>query len=186
LRRRTKRRLLWLGALVLICFALPSYGYRRALLRAYTNIHLSDVTDARQHKPVFDADLIFRDAAGQLLALGKSDQRYGVVRFNHPQFGSCESEEAAATRSAAGRGLWDECIGAMFRWQAGWAPKVGAMDIRFAGCGVDKIPLTLRMHRDDWWLWWVPLPHIGGDPITQFSATVNVYPETCQVSVAGH
>jgi hypothetical protein len=73
----------------------------------------------------------------------------------------------------------------MFRWQAEWAPKVGAMDIRFADCDVKKIPLTLRMSRDDWWLWWVPLPHIGGDPMTQFSSTVSVYPETCQVRVAG-
>ena len=155
------------------------------LSRAHTHIDLSDLSDARQRKPVFNADLIFRDAAGQLLAEGKSDNRYGIVRFNHPQFGSCESEEAAAMTSTAGRRLWDLCIAAMFRWQAEWAPKVGAMDIRFADCDVKKIPLTLRMSRDDWWLWWVPLPHIGGDPMTQFSSTVSVYPETCQVRVAG-
>jgi len=128
-----------------------AYGYWRALARAYVSVSLSDETNTRKRQPVFNADIVVRDSNDRILAKGRSDARYGVVRFSHPQYGSCE-EEGAANTTAAGRQRWRICIGEIFRWQAGWAEKVRLMEIRIEECAPVKIPLTLRMRRDDWWL----------------------------------
>jgi hypothetical protein len=172
LRGRAKRWLVWVVTLTLVGAAVLSYGYWRALTRAYVSISLSGETSAKKRQPIFNAELVLRDQGGNVLAKGRSDSRYGVVRFSHPQYGTCEDDEKAATTAAAGRQRWKECIGKVFRWEAEWAPRVRTMEIGVAGCGTMKNPLALRMNREDWWLWWVPLPHVGGDPLTTFSALV--------------
>ena len=182
---RMLRWLIGVGVLAFICAAILIYGYWRAISRGYIYLNLVDISNSDKPQPVFNAELILHNAVQEVLAKGKSDARLGIVRFIHPQFGSCEEEEKAATTSAEGRPLWDKCISAMFRWQSEWAPRVASLDIRFAGCDVKNIPLTLRESRDDWWLWWVPLPHIGGDPFTYFSTTVTVDAGTCEARALG-
>ena len=80
---------------------------------------------------------------------------------------------------------WDDCISKKFRWQAAWAPRVSQVDIGFEGCQLFGIPLKLTGRRDDWWLWWVPLPHMGGDPLTEFSARISVLASPCQARSSG-
>lgn len=58
------------------------------------------------------------------------------------------------------------------------------MDLGFESCRLFDIPLKLRGRRDDWWFWWVPLPHIGGDPLTEFSAKISVLANRCQARSA--
>jgi hypothetical protein len=36
------------------------------------------------------------------------------------------------------------------------------------------VPVSVREYADDWWLWWVPLPHLGGPPYTNLELTVNL------------
>ena len=169
------------AALVLIAAAVPAYGYWRAVSRGYVSMSLINVSSNANGERVLDAALFVRDAGRDVLAKGGSDDRFGIVRFVHPEFGSCEEEERSAPFSVDARKRWDKCIAAQFRWQAEWAPRARYLDLRFAHCDVANVPITLRLRRDDWWLWWVPLPHIGGDPYTEFSARVTVDTNTCEV-----
>jgi len=172
-----------LAVLMLIAALVLGYGYWRAWSRANVSMLVVDPSQGRNSASV--VELGVRDAAGALLAEGRSDARFGSVSFIHPQHGSCEDEEKSAMASAEGRARWDACIGEKFRWQAGWAPRVALLEVRFAQCRVADVPLTLRQRRDDWWLWWVPLPHVGGDPLTNFSAKVLVNSATCEARTAG-
>lgn len=184
-RSRGVRWLIRLGVLALIVAAVLSYGYWRAWSRANIAMLVFDVVRGPTSALPVVAELTLRDSAGRLLAEGRSNARYGSVSFIHPQHGSCDAEEQSATASAEGRARWDKCIGEKFRWQATWTQQVAALDIRFAQCQVAGIPLTLRQGHADWWLWWVPLPHVGGDPLTDFSAKVLVNSVTCEARVAG-
>ena len=174
---------LYIGSVALACAAVLAFGYWRATSRVHIHVSLISGETGTKGAPVFNAELVLRDSAGSELARGKSDDRFGIVRFAHPQFGSCESEENAA--SAKGRAKWDDCISRKFRWQAAWAARVGQVDLAFGSCRLSGIPLTLRGRRDDWWLWWVPLPHIGGDPLTEFSAKISVHTSPCQARSTG-
>ena len=175
---RKMRRVLVIGSIVLICTAVLAFGYWRATSRVHIHVSLVNAQASTTGAPVFNAELVLRDSAGNELARGRSDDRFGIVRFAHPQFGSCESEENAA--SAEGRAKWNECISRKFRWQAAWAARVSQVDLGFESCRLFGIPLKLRGRRDDWWLWWMPLPHIGGDPLTEFSAKISVLASPCQ------
>lgn len=175
-----RRLLVWIVASTLIGIAVLSYGYWRALTRAHVSISLFGETGAKKRQPVFNAELVLRDETGIVLARGTSGSRYGVVRFKHPRYGTCE-EEGVATTTKVGRQRWSECIGEVFQWEADWAPKVRTMEIFVEGCSTMKIPVYLRMNRGEWWLWWVPLPHVGGDPLTSFTASVAVNLDTCQI-----
>jgi hypothetical protein len=41
-------------------------------------------------------------------------------------------------------------------------------------CTVSHLPITVSEHPDTWWLWWVPLPHIGGRPFSTFSVDIEI------------
>ena len=175
---RKMRRVLVIGSIVLICTAVLAFGYWRATSRVHIHVSLVNAQASTTGAPVFNAELVLRDSAGNELARGRSDDRFGIVRFAHPQFGSCESEENAA--SAEGRVKWNDCIWKKFRWQAAWAAQVSQVDLGFESCRLFGIPIKIQGRRDDWWLWWVPLPHIGGDPLTEFSAKISVLASLCQ------
>src|ERR1044072_9060463 len=154
---RKRRWALYIGSGALICTAGLAFGDWRAASRVHIHISLVSAESSTTGAAVFNAELVLRDSAGNELARGKSDDRFGIVRFAHPQLGSCESEENAA--STEGRAKWNDCISKKFRWQAAWATRVSQLDLGFESCRLFGIPLKLRGRRDDWWLWWVPLPH---------------------------
>ena len=180
---RRMRWALYIGSVVFIGAAVLAFGFWRATSRVHIHLGLVNAQVGTTGAPVFNAEVVLRDLAGNELARGRSDDRFGIVRFAHPQFGTCESEENAA--SAEGRAKWNECISRKFRWQATWAARVSQLDLGFESCRLVGIPLTLRGRRDDWWLWWVPLPHIGGDPLTEFSARISVRTNPCQARSSG-
>jgi hypothetical protein len=181
-----RRRSWWayLAAGSAICIAALAYGYVRATSRAYVNVIVARAEAAPGVSGV-RAELILRDAAGNVLAQGETDDRFGFARFVHPTLGSCEEEEKAAAVSVEGRSRWQVCNTRKFEWQAQWSGRVSMMDVRFNACHLTSVPLQLSRRRDEWWLWWVPLPHIGGDPLTEFSAKLRVSENPCRVQAVG-
>jgi hypothetical protein len=184
LRGRGMRWLIRLGVFALICVAFLGYGYLRAISRAHISLSVFEVSSGKE-QPAPQAELTMRNAAHEVLAEGKSDARFGFVRFNHPQYGSCEEEEKLAFFSTDSRARWDKCVAERFYWQARWAPHVRRLDVRFASCEIKDLALTMRPKRYEWWLWWVPLPHVGGDPLTDYNAKVTINSNTCQTRVLG-
>ena len=47
-------------------------------------------------------------------------------------------------------------------------------DVKFAQCELKGVPAISQKSNGDWWLWWVPLPHIGGKPLTYYSMFIHV------------
>ena len=47
-----------------------------------------------------------------------------------------------------------------------------------------RLPVTSHKSNGDWWLWWVPLPHIGGKPLTYYSLSIYVDGTNCAAVVS--
>jgi hypothetical protein len=65
-----------------------------------------------------------------------------------------------------------------------WAGRVRFADVKFARCDFKAVPVTLHESREEWWVWWVPLPHIGGKPLTYFSLSISVDGSKCAAAGA--
>ena len=52
--------------------------------------------------------------------------------------------------------------------------KVRAAALESGACRIERLPVTVTEYPDTWWLWWVPLPHIGGNPYTSFAIAIEV------------
>jgi hypothetical protein len=50
-------------------------------------------------------------------------------------------------------------------------------------CQLREVPVTVRMSNDEWWLWWVPLPHVGGLPRQYFELAVAIDSRACTAVV---
>jgi hypothetical protein len=66
----------------------------------------------------------------------------------------------------------------------GWAGRVRFAEVKFPGCDLKAVSVTLRESREDWRFWWVPLPHIGGKPFTYFSVSISVDGANCAAAGA--
>src|SRR5262249_50968384 len=38
---------------------------------------------------------------------------------------------------------------------------------------IRRLPINVSKATDEWWLWWVPLRHVGGKPYTVFSVHID-------------
>jgi hypothetical protein len=199
---RSKHTSGWLklvALLVSVAGAVLLYGYWNASTRGVVYLDLNDVSakqvfgSAKQGAVstnqnsgrILHAKLRLKDAAHQILCQGSTDGTYGVARFSHPEVGTCEEEEAVAAFSVEGRARWNACFQAQSKWQPTWARRVRYLDLNIGDCHLTDIPVALKESRDGWWLWWVPLPHIGGRPYGSFWGSVHLDAEKCMVAERG-
>lgn len=170
---------------MLIVFALAAtvlgYGYWHVVTHGTLYIFLYDVAAVDQSGRLFPAEIRFVDASGVVLAKGRTDDRYGVVSIAHPEVGYCQNQEQLAPVSHNDRTAWPECFARQSRWLMTWVRKVHALDLTFGNCRLTPIPARIMESNDDWWLWWVPHPHIGGKPYTNFFFRLSIDSETCTV-----
>ena len=120
------------------------------------------------------------DSGGNVLAEGKSDSRHGVVYLSHPEVGFCVEEESRAFISKENRKKWYDCYEKQSKWLMGWVKSVKYMELAFDKCHLKKIPVSVSESKGDWWLWWVPHPHIGGKPSTYFNIGISVDGANCR------
>jgi len=165
--------------IAIIIALILGYGYYHAVTHGWLYIDIRDASVKPYSGNIRDAEIRLLDADGKFLADGKSDHQFGVVRLSHPDAGDCSAEEGSAASSQAAQNKWKTCFETLSTWLVRWAGRVRFVDVKFAGCDLKRSPVTVRKSRDDWWLWWVPLPHIGGKPFTYFSLSVNVDRSNC-------
>ncbi|HSW05387.1 hypothetical protein, partial [Aquabacterium sp.] len=60
-----------------------------------------------------------------------------------------------------------------------WAPRVRRADVRVGACEIKALPVRVHSSNTEWWLWWVPLPHVGGKPRQYFEFVVAVDSRAC-------
>ena len=139
--------------------AVLGYGAWHAHTHATVGFYLSD---QQGHGGVRDAELLLRDAHGDALAQVQLHPPHGLARYVGTGAIDCSAEESR------GGPDWQRCFEAQSRWFAHWAARVASADLRVGDCRVTALPLSNTVY-GDWWLWWVPLPHVGGKPYRHVS-----------------
>lgn len=155
-----------LFVLGIIAALILGYGYYHAATHGWLYITLTDNSVKPYGGNVRDAEL-------------RLDHKFGVVRLIHPEAGDCSEAEQSASVSPEARDQWQKCFQTLSTWLVDWAGQIRSADIKFANCDLKAIPVTAHETRQDWWLWWVPLPHIGGKPLTYFSMSINIDGANC-------
>jgi len=169
--------------LIALIVAVLGWGYWHVTSHAHVTLYVSDVAlknDRQLYGDLPVADLEFKDAAGALLARARIDRPMGFVAVQHPVVGDCRREEVQASGGGDGLTAWRRCFETRARWFPTWIRRVRSAGVRVPNCAIEQAPVSLYVDRDDWWLWWVPLPHVGGAPYTYFTLSVWVDSRECR------
>ncbi|HET6756905.1 MAG TPA: hypothetical protein VFH21_04760 [Burkholderiales bacterium] len=164
-------------ALALIAAAVLAYGYWHAETHGTLYVSLIDLSERNRYQPVLHAELSFMDASGQVLAKAKSEAPYGTVYLSEPAQYSCREFEQQASFSQEARDGWNQCFQKQSRWLANRAPEIKSVIVKTGSCLLN-LPVTISKY-GDWWLWWVPLPHVGGTPYTNYSISIAIDVANC-------
>jgi hypothetical protein len=60
-----------------------------------------------------------------------------------------------------------------------WVKEVKYVDLKSGVCQLTKIPVSVSEYTDNWWIWWVPLRHVGGKPYTGFIISIAINRDRC-------
>ena len=153
-----------------------SLGYGYWHQRTFSTFHLSlrDVSERPRGGPVRNAQLVFLDADSHPLARGKTDGKFGVVMARHPSAGYCGTDLAPDE--------YQRCFWTQSEWLTTWLTKLRYVSIVAGSCRIERVPVDLRVTRDNLFTWWVPLPHVGGVPFSRYSAYLEIESRTCTVT----
>lgn len=168
--------------IIILTAVILGYGYWHAATHGSLNIALYDDSDIQSFALLKDMKITLRDNAGNVLATGQSDSRYGTVYLSHPVTGSCYEQERNATQSNTGMNDWQTCFRKHSTWIMEWIDQVRLIDVAIPGCQLFDLPVVVERHNADWWMWWVPLPHVGGKPYAYFYLSLKINPIACQLS----
>jgi len=172
--------LVLVGALIVGGFG---WGYWHVSTHGDVNVSLNDVglkTERQLWGKPSAAQVVFQDASGTTLARGAAEPPQGIVWIQHPVIGDCRREERQASSGEAGMAAWQECIGTKMRWVPTWIRQVRHVRVTLDGCTIERAPVSLDAYRDAWWLWWLPLPHVGGAPYTYYALAVWIDSRACR------
>jgi len=155
------------------------YGYWHSATHAsfYVGLKYKKI-DGQQPKTMPKTEVLFLDSAGRVLARGISDEKYNYVHLIHPEVGDCHQVEKSAHSSKDAEEAWQNCFEKMSTWIPMWAGQVRQVELKTQRCPV-KIPVTVSRWNSDWYLWWVPLPHVGGKPYAYYSLSIIVDENDC-------
>lgn len=168
-----------LAVLVAAAAAILGWGYWHAATHGVLHVALNDVSlrnERQLYGSVTSAELVLADAAGRMLASAHADVPLGVVSVRHPTVGDCRSAERGAG--------WQECFETQSRWLRTWVREARFASVKLANCEIDRVPVSLEERNQEWWLWWVPLVHVGGKPYTYFNLTLWVDSRNCRPAAA--
>lgn len=86
--------------IIAIIGCILGYGYWHSYTHALFHIQLNLKDDAGKRPEVIpNAEIIFFDSAGRLLANGISDGQYNYVHLIHPEVGDCQDVDKSASFS---------------------------------------------------------------------------------------
>jgi hypothetical protein len=162
-----------------IVAAILGWGYWHVSTHADVHVSLWDValkTDRQLYGSLVAADVLFRDEAGTELAAARADHPTGLVSIIHPAVGDCRQEERA------GGDAWRQCYETHSRWISRWARHARTARVTFGMCTIDSLPVEVEESRGDWWLWWVPTPHIDNSASTHVELAVWIDSAQCRAA----
>ena len=166
------------GSLLVIAIIVLAYGYWFGKNHGSLYVMVMDVSDREHPKDIRSVELSFLDSSGNELAQAAGTEKSGAIFVSSPKVYSCRELEQRAT-SPQGEDDWAMCFERQSRWLTTWVRNVKSVDIRSSSCTIHRMPISVSEHPDTWWLWWVPLRHIGGKPYTFFSFTITFDQRSC-------
>jgi hypothetical protein len=171
-------RIVLIIAAIIACVL--GYGYWHSSTHASFHIQLQFEDDNREKLEIIPmAEILFLDSEGRMLAKGISDSQYNYVHLIHPEVGDCHEIEKSALSSKEARESWQVCFEHLSTWIPKWASEVRQVHLKDKNCALKSIPVTVSESNSDWFLWWVPHPHIGGKPYSYYSLSITVEEENC-------
>jgi hypothetical protein len=166
----------WTAAVAAVLVAaVLGYGAWRAHTHASVWLNVNDHagrTRDRLWAGVTEGRVAFRDGAGRVLAEAVLEPPQGLPRWIGP------AGEVVDCRPQLDRAAWQHCWERQSRWMARWAAQAHEARVSVGGCTVDRVPVQRRTSAD-WWLWWVPLPHVGGAPSGNHTLTLHLDSARC-------
>ena len=60
-----------------------------------------------------------------------------------------------------------------------WAGKVRQVNLKSPICQLENYPVAVSRYNSDWYIWWVPLPHVGGKPYAYYSLNITIDEKDC-------
>lgn len=175
-RKNTEVRLLTIIVIVLV--GILGYGYWHSYTHSsfYVSVDVQEEAD-------FEIDSMmsveFLDSNGRVLANGVRDEQHDFLHLVHPAYGDCREVERMASFSEEARASWQECFERQSIWIANWIREVNKVNIMYGDCLIQNSPITVSSYNSDWYLWWVPHPHIGGKPYSDYSSTLTIDQRGC-------
>jgi hypothetical protein len=161
--------------IIAVVGSILGYGYWHSSTHASFHVQLSFKNVPKgAPKIIPKAEISFLDSEGRVLAKGISDEEHNFVHLIHPESGDCHDAEKSASFSEGARESWQECFEHLSTWIPKWAREVRQVDIKTQSCLWRNIPVTVSESNPDWYLWWVPHPHVGGKPYSYSMASITV------------
>jgi hypothetical protein len=173
------------AVVVSVAAAVLGYGYWHNATHGSLYVSVVDVADRERSTSVSDGEIALLDAGGAALATVATPPRYGAFVITAPAPYACHSVERQAPFSTQAFSEWQRCFEGQSRWLVTWIRKIRQADINVGDCRLRRVPVAVSEHADTWWLWWVPLPHIGGKPYTSFSIHLRLDTAGCVVAKDG-
>jgi hypothetical protein len=168
--------------ILLIPVSVVGYGYWFGVSHGSLSVSVTDVSDREHSRPVSPVALVFLNADGRTLAEARAIDPLGAVHLSSPATYACSDLEQRAPFSVEAQQQWDQCFERQSRWIPTWITSAKYLDLRAGSCSLHNIPVSVSEYPDTWWLWWVPMRHIGGKPHTTFKVTIQLDTSRCTVS----
>jgi hypothetical protein len=152
---------------------------------ASLNIRVDDYamhTDRIAYGAPHDVTVVFLDEANEQLAHAHSIEPHRYILAVHPnaEIGNCQQGLERHPASSPGSQIgYAACYQKHSSWVSSWAPRVRTVDITVGACTLRHTPVSVHASNNEWLLWWVPHPHIGGIPRRHFELVVKIDSRTC-------
>lgn len=161
-----------------------AWGYWHSQTYASLGLRVEDYglkTDSLAYGTPHGVTLKFLGPANEQLAIARSVEPLGYILAIHPrnEIGNCEHRGIRATAGQGSQSDYSKCYSELSAWASQWAPLVRHADVVVGTCEVRHLPVNIYASNADWWLWWVPLPHVGGVPRRHFEFVVKIDSRTC-------
>jgi hypothetical protein len=162
------------------------WGYWYSLHHASLHLRVDDYglkTQNQAYGIPNGVSLTFRDGSNAQLAVARSVDPLGYVLAIHPNaaIGNCEQRASQPATASGSHADHADCYSRYSAWSATWAPRVASADVTVGSCQLRGVPVTVVASNDEWLLWWVPLPHIGGLPRRFFEFSVAIDSRACAI-----
>jgi len=169
-----------LGSVLLIVVAVLAYGYWFTATHGSLYVTVMDVSESDHARDVKPVEVSFLDSDGRVLAQATGSEAFGAISISSPAMYSCREIEQRAAFSVVAAEEWSTCFERQSRWLPTWIRDARTASLRMPSCFVRNLPVSVSENKDTWWLWWLPVRHIGGKSYTSFSLLITFKRDSCE------